>query len=393
MNKDRTVEQLHQFDSQQTNRLDSFSESIQIMADYVKELETMFHSKDLSINGYHSGLLMKKLANGDISGLEMSSREKAAQLLTDFENNKELERMDKSNDSAEFLSALKDGAIGASLPLAIMMASQKSGLLRIEYTRKKNHYAFTYNRKLLKFLKGDIGPTLTRRLIKGLNQKGKGHAFITKTLKVQNKNIEKLKNFKDNRSTLQKMEGMALKVVTGNRPIHETVKSKIFKNSARDMLIDKKTFKKLASKTSAGAAVAVGAVSALYNIGSGFNQNNDKYNGKRLYEQNGRVVGEEVNKLVGSVSGAAVGTYIGAAIGGVVSGPFAPFGAAAGAVIGGAIGSSVGEWSSKYTNKWMSDAGAATGKALHNTKEQAQNALKDAKESLDGFKDKLLGWS
>ena len=404
---DRTIEQLHEFDRQQTSKVNDVSDSIQIVLDYVKQIESMFHSKEISISGYESGLLLKKLTNANVSSTDlltgaglssvtngMSTRDRAVMLLTEYENNKNLSLIEKTvedKESLELLLAIKDGAMGAFAPLAIMAAAQKTGLLRIEYTKKKNHYTFKYDRKVLKYLKGKIGPEYTRKLIQKINSKSKSNAFIEKTLKAQKKNIASAKNFKDTRTNAQKLEGKIVKMATGNKPLHETVKSKVFKYSARDMVIDKKHFKKIAAKTSGVGAVLVGSYSTVSNIANRWDEGNNHV-GQEKYEVRGRVVGEEVNKLVGNVTGAAAGAYIGAAIGGVLSGPFAPFGAAAGAVIGSAIGSSVGEWASKYTNKWMSDAGAVAGKAIHDVKEKAKNAWEGAKESLDEAKDKLFGW-
>ena len=404
---DRTIEQLHEFDRQQTSKLNDVSDSLQIVSDYVKQIESMFRSKEISISGYESGLLLKKLTNGNITTTDsvtgagfssvtngISTRDRAVMLLTEYENNKNLNSIEKTiedKESLDLLLAIKDGAVGAFTPLAIMATAQKTGLLRIEYTKKKNHYTFKYDKKILKYLKGKIGPDYTRKLIQKINGKSKSNAYIEKTLKAQKKNIASAKNFKDTRTNAQKLEGKIVKMATGNKPLHETVKSKVFKYSARDMVIDKKHFKKIAAKTSGVGAVLVGSYSTVSNIANRWDEGN-KQVGQGKYEIRGRVVGEEVNKLVGNVTGAAAGAYIGAAIGGVLSGPFAPFGAAAGAVIGSAIGSSVGEWASKYTNKWMSDAGAATGKVIHDVKEKAKNVWEGAKESLDEAKDKLFGW-
>ncbi|HZG70980.1 MAG TPA: LXG domain-containing protein [Chondromyces sp.] len=396
MEKQQTIERMYEFDHQQITSLSSVEEDVQTMTGYVSQIGSMFQSGDLTINGYQSGQIFSRLSEETLTDVGssaqgtvaagVSTRENAMRLLQVAQETKgEVVGNPETEEATGLLSAFKDGMTGALVPLAMMGLLQKTGLLRIEFTKKKNHYTFKYNKTALKFLKGKTGPKSFRKLITTLNQKSKTNAQIEKNLKAKKRGDVRVKNYKDSRSFVKKVEAKMIKSITKNRPVHENVKGKLFKGSARDMVIEKKVFKKVAGKTSFVGAIAVGSIDALMNSANRMKENSEKYQGEKLAEMNGRAVGEEVNKVAGSAVGAGTGAYIGAAIGGLVSGPFAPFGAAAGAVIGGAVGASVGEWASKYTSKWASDAGAAAGKAIHNMKE-------GAKKALDEAKDKLFGW-
>ncbi|MFC7373425.1 LXG domain-containing protein [Fictibacillus iocasae] len=401
--KDLTLELLHTFDSQQETRLDSVTNNVLTMNNYVSQIDSMFQSKDLSISTYKTGLLYEALAKNpsSVSGTpgssvnnpEATTAQSAVGVLNAFKLSQDLELSNNTaeeSDVAGFMQAFGKGALDSLLPLGVIALSQKTGLLRIEYTKKKNHYTFKYNQKVLNFLKGKTGPKAVRHLIQQLNRESKKNAQIEKMLKDKNSNIKKAR-YVDNRSFAEKSKAFAVKAATGNKPVHETLKKNIFKNTDRNMLIDRKKFPMLAGRLAGTGAIVAGAVNTGTTIRNRIKEIDNK-SGKEFYEAGGRIIGEEVNKLAGSATGAAVGTYVGAAIGGALSGPFAPFGAAAGAVIGGAIGASVGEWGSKYTSKWMGDAGAAIGKASHDVKEKASKALDSAKDALDDAKDKVFGW-
>lgn len=398
---DDTLEQLHRFDYEQTNNLDTISESSQIALGYVEQIDSMFRSKEISINGYQAGSLFEKLTsqtihspvastNSNIVASGSSTSERAMSLLLAYESNKGIESTESQDELEGLLLALKNGAMGAFAPLAIMTAVHKTGLLRIEYTKKKNHYTFKYNQKVLKVLKGKAGPKWSRLLIQKINRISKRNRNIERSLKAQKKNVLSAKKPQDVRTPSEKFKGKVWKMATGNRPLHENIKSKVIKNTSREMVIAKGAFKKIAAKTSGIGAAIIGTYSAVSNIANRWDVGNLPE--KEKYEARGRVVGEEVNKVAGSVTGATAGAYVGAVIGGALSGPFAPFGAAAGAVVGSVIGGAVGEWASKYTNKWMSDAGAAVGKTIHNVKESAKGAIEGAKNALNDAKDALFGW-
>ncbi|WP_404448231.1 LXG domain-containing protein [Sutcliffiella horikoshii] len=403
---DQTLEKLHVFDQEQTRKLDAVSESSQVASAYIEQINSMFTAKKISISGYESGLLLEKLADeavgsgvnspGSASGTTLNGNsisERALNLLLSHESNMTADGPDSEGqeESKSLFHAIKDGAFDSFAPLAVLVAAHKSKLLRIEYTKKKNHYTFKYNRKVLQFLKGKIGPEWTRKLIQKFNRTSKNYRNIERTLKAQKASVLKGKDFKDHRTTKQKVKGGVWKLATKNRPLHENVKNKIVKHSTREMVIPKEAFKKVAAKASGVGAAIVGTYSAVTSIKDRWSEG-DGLKGKDKYSVRGRVVAEEVNKVAGSVTGAAAGAYVGAAIGGVLSGPFAPFGAAAGAVIGSAVGATVGEWASKYTNKWASDAGAAVGEKIHDVKEKAKDALDGAKNALSDAKDSLFGW-
>ncbi|WP_404469666.1 ribonuclease YeeF family protein [Sutcliffiella horikoshii] len=403
---DQTLEKLHVFDQEQTRKLDAVSESSQVASGYIEQINSMFTAKKISISGYESGSLLEKLADeAIISGVAGSAgssgtalngnsiSERALNLLLSHESNMDSDGPDSGGqgESKSIFHAIKDGAFDSFAPLAVLVAAHKSKLLRIEYTKKKNHYTFKYNRKVLHFLKGKIGPEWTRKLIQKFNRTSKSYRNIEKTLKAQKASVLKGKEFKDPRTASQKVKGGVWMLATKNRPLHENVKNKIVKHSTREMVIPKEAFKKVAAKASGVGAAIVGTYSAVTSIGDRWSEG-DGLQGKEKYNVRGRVVAEEVNKVAGNVTGAAVGAYAGAAIGGLLSGPFAPFGAAAGAVIGSAIGATVGEWASKYTNKWASDAGAAVGEKIHDVKEKAKDALDGAKDALSDAKDSLFGW-
>ncbi|WP_226682839.1 ribonuclease YeeF family protein [Sutcliffiella horikoshii] len=403
---DQTLEKLHVFDQEQTRKLDAVSESSQVATGYIEQINSMFTAKKISISGYESGTLLEKLADEAImSGIDGSGgssgtalnrnsiSERALNLLLSHESNLNADVPDTEgqDESKSLFHAIKDGAFESLAPLAVLVAAHKSKLLRIEYTKKKNHYTFKYNRKLMHFLKGKIGPDWTKKLIQKFNKTSKSYRNIEKTLKAQKASVLKGKEFKDPRTASQKVKGGVWKLATQNRPLHENVKNKIVKHSSREMVIPKEAFKKVAAKASGVGAAIVGTYSAVTSISDRWSEG-DGLQGKEKYNVRGRVVAEEVNKVAGNVTGAAVGAYAGAAIGGLLSGPFAPFGAAAGAVIGSAIGATVGEWASKYTNKWASDAGAAVGEKIHDVKEKAKDALDGAKDALSDAKDSLFGW-
>ncbi|WP_404431059.1 T7SS effector LXG polymorphic toxin [Sutcliffiella horikoshii] len=403
---DQTLEKLHVFDQEQTRKLDAVSESSQVASGYIEQINSMFTAKKISISGYESGLLLEKLANeavgsgvntpGSASGTALNGNsisERALNLLLSHESNMNLDGPDSGgqDESKSIFHAIKDGAFDSFAPLAVLVAAHKSNLLRIEYTKKKNHYTFKYNRKVLHFLKGKIGPEWTRKLIQKFNRTSKSYRNIEKTLKAQKASVLKGKEFKDKKNVGKKLIGGLWKLATKNRPLHENVKSRLVKHSSHGMVIPKEAFKKVAAKASGVGAIVVGGLSLRSNLSN----RRDEWQGlqgKEKLNMRGRVYGEEVNKVVGNVAGATAGAYVGAAIGGALSGPFAPIGAAAGAVIGSAVGATVGEWASKYTNKWASDAGAAIGEKYHDVKEKAKSALDGAKNALSDAKDSLFGW-
>lgn len=381
--KDSVLENLYKFDSESTKSLTPISDHTIAMKDYINKISSMFNSKELSIGGYKSGLLSSKLNGSSLN--DKLSNKKAYSILSSFEKKKKEEKDD-------LLTALKSGARGSITPLAMMLVLHKSGVLRIEYTKKRNHYAFKYNKNILKYLKGKLGPTWSKKLISSLNKVSKESSFIEKQLKRQKKGIPSAKNFKDTRTLAQKTTATLNKLVTKNKPVHEMLKGKMIKYSTGDMQILKKAFPRIASKAAGTGTAVIGVITGLYNGTQRFIENNEKYKGKKRYEMNGRVVGEEVNKVAASAAGAAAGTYIGAVIGGSLTGPFAPIGAAAGAAVGGAIGASVGEWGAKYTKKWMSDSGAALGKATHSIKKKITKSFEGAKDAVSDISNKVFSW-
>ncbi|SFC27332.1 LXG domain of WXG superfamily protein [Bacillus sp. OV322] len=380
---DSVLDSLYKFDSESTKSLTPITNHTTAMNDYVNKISSMFNSKELSFSSYKAGVLYKKLNDQSLN--DTISSKKASSILTNFEKKKTEEKKD-------LLTALKNGARGSMVPLAMMLALHKSGVLRIEYTKKKNHYAFKYNKAALKYLKGKLGPEWSKKLITRLNNFSKESSFIEKQLKKQKNGFPGAKNFKDTRTLAQKTNATLNKLITKNKPIHEMLKGKLIKNSTGDMLILKKAFPRIAAKTSGTGTAIIGVVTGIYAGTQRFIENNKKYTGEKRFEMNGRVVGEEVNKVAMSTAGAAAGTYIGAVIGGALTGPLAPIGAAAGAAIGGAIGASVGEWSTKYTKKWMSAAGAAVGKVTHSVKKKIAKSIDQAKDAVSDISNKVLGW-
>ncbi|WP_053073854.1 LXG domain-containing protein [Bacillus sp. LL01] len=403
---DQTLEKLHVFDQEQTRKLDAVSESSQVASGYIEQINSMFSAKKISISGYESGSLFEKLASETVeSGMSApgsssaavlngnSISERALSLLLSHESSMNLDgpNSEGQGDSKGIFHAIKDGAFDSFAPLAVLVAAHKSKLLRIEYTKKKNHYTFKYNRKVLKFLKGRIGPKWSRMLIQKINRTSKNYRNIEKTLKAQKASVLKGKEFKDMRSTGQKVKSGVWKLATKNRPLHENVKKRLVKHSSHGMVIPKEAFKKVAARASGTATAFVSTYTAVTTAWDRRSEA-DGLEGKEKHNVLGRVVAEETNRAVGTVSGATAGAYVGAAIGGVLSGPFAPFGAAAGAVIGSAVGATVGEWASKYTNKWASDAGAAIGEKFYDVKKKAKGAIEGAKNTLSNAKDSLFGW-
>ena len=394
-----TLEQLHHYDREQSRSLELVLDSSHEASGYLDQISSMFHSNEISIEGYQSGSLFQKLNQSvqsteglPISGIESASNKsstskRALDLLVAYEEIKSIETTEKPKEDDWFLNAMRDGALGSVAPLAIMTSAHKSGILRVEYTKKKNHYTFKYDRKVLHILKGEIGPQWSKNIIRKINRASKNNYKIQKAIKAQKKNISGTNKFVDKRTPLTKVKSSILKFTTGNRPIHENVKSKLIKHSSREMVMTKAAFRKAVAKTSGFGAVVVGGFTAFNNVSKRWVENSS-LQGKEKYEVRGRIVTEEINSVIGSAAGA----YVGAVIGGALSGPFAPFGAAAGAVVGSAIGGAVGERASKYTNKWAGDAGAAVGKAVYNVKEKAKETLNSVKNTLDESKDKLLGW-
>ena len=400
---DQTLEQLHQYDRQQVKNLDEVVDRANDASGYVEQISSMFQSNQISVEGYQPGSLFEKLnqavqspvgiatsVQGSINDKNSTSK-RALDLLLDYEESKNIESTEKPKEDDSLLNALLNGTMSSVAPLAIMTASHKSGILRIEYTKKKNHYAFKYDRKILHFLKGRIGPEWTKKSIQKLNKIIKDNHRKEKNLKYSKKNFSGPGKFIDNRTQLTKAKSSLIKLATGNRPFHENVKNKVIKHSSREMVIAKGAFKKVAARTSGVAAVVIGMGTSVKNIYDRW-ENGENLRGPEQYEANGRVVGEEINKVAGSVTGATTGAYVGAIVGGALSGPFAPFGAAAGAVVGSAIGGAVGEWASKYTKKWASNAGEEIGKVTYKVKESAKDALESVKDTLNESTDKLFGW-
>ena len=400
---DQTLEQLHQYDRQQVKNLDEVVDRANDASGYVEQISSMFQSNQISVEGYQPGSLFQKLnqavqspggiatsVQGSINN-ENSTSKRALDLLLDYEESKNIESTTKPNEDNSLLNALLDGAIGSAAPLAIMTAAHKSGILRVEYTKKKNHYTFKYDRRVLHFLKGRTGPEWTKSMIQKINKVARDNHKMEKYIKAQKKNISSNTKFVDNRTRSTKAKSLLIKLATGNRPVHETIKSKIIKYSSKDMVITKSAFRKTVAKTSAIGAAIVGTVSAGRSIVKRTNAQRD-LQGKEKYEVTGRIIGEELNKTVGSVTGSTAGAYIGAIVGGSLTGPMAPFGAAIGSVVGSAIGGAVGQFASKYTNKWASNAGASIGKVTYEVKESAKEALENAKNTLTESTDKLFGW-
>jgi hypothetical protein len=401
---DQTLEKLHVFDQEQTRKLDAVSESSQVASGYIEQINSMFSAKKISISGYESGSLLEKLAGeamttgvnapGSSSGTTLNGNsisERALNLLLSHESNMTADGPDSGGqeESKSLFQAIKKGAFDSFAPLAVMVAAHKSKLLRIEYTKKKNHYTFKYNRKVLQFLKGRIGPKWSRMLIQKINRTSKQYRNMQKNLKAQKAMLGK--EFKDPRSAMQRTKSGVWKGITENRFLHEVIKDKVIQNSSKKMVIPKEAFKRVAAKASGTATAFVSTYTAVTTAWKRRNEA-DGLKGKEKHNVLGRVVAEETNRAVATVGGATAGAYVGAAIGGVLSGPFAPFGAAAGAVIGSAIGATVGEWASKYTNKWASDAGAAIGEKIYDVKKKAKGAIEGAKDALSNAKDSLFGW-
>ncbi|WP_010199991.1 T7SS effector LXG polymorphic toxin [Bacillus sp. m3-13] len=401
---DQTLEKLHVFDQEQTRKLDAVSESSQVASGYIEQINSMFTAKKISIGGYESGSLLEKLANeavgsgvnapGSASGTTLNGNsisERALNLLLSHESNMNSDGPDTGDkdERKSLFQAIKDGAFDSFAPLAVMVAAHKSNLLRIEYTKKKNHYTFKYNRKVSQFLKGRIGPKWSRLLIQKINRTSKQYRNMQKELKAQKAKLGK--EFKDPRSFMKRAQAFGWKRATGHMSLHEVVKEKIVKHSSKNMVIPKEAFKKVAARASGTATAFVSTYTAITTAWERRSEA-DGLEGKEKHNVLGRVVAEETNRAVATVGGATAGAYVGAAIGGVLSGPFAPFGAAAGAVIGSAIGATVGEWASKYTNKWASDAGAAIGEKIYDVKKKAKSAIEGAKDALSNAKDSLFGW-
>ncbi|MGN1402431.1 MAG: T7SS effector LXG polymorphic toxin [Bacillus sp. (in: firmicutes)] len=355
----QTMEKLYELDQACTQKLDAVYADCQTMSGYITTLNSMFVSKKISAGSYMPGTLKKFLEER-----EAHPATAAASALLDKAKQQE------DHQLAGLWSAIQSGLTDSLVPLAIMTGFQKSGLLRIEYTKKKNHYAFKYNRNLLKFLKGRIGPHGTRTFITAFNRTNKQHAAIEKKLRLQGRNVPGLAGYKDSRPLGKKLQGKALKLVTGNKSLSEVFKGLVYKNSGKDLLIAKESFKKVAGRTSAIGSILVSGITAYSSIGNRWGDAENNYKGERLSAEKGKIVGEETNKAIATTVGASSGAYIGAAIGGLVSGPFAPFGAAAGAVVGSAVGAAVGGWASKYTKKLASNIGESVGKTVHSVKDK-----------------------
>lgn len=390
---DKTIEKLNEFDNEQSKALNGIVDDSETALSYVKQVESMFRSKNLSVDGYIPGSLFEQLSqqsthssvastNSNIGSLGASPSSRAMNLLLAYEANKGIEATTNEDEYESLLQAIKDGAMGSLAPLAIFAAVHKTGLLRIEYTKKKNHYTFKYNRKVLHFLKGRIGPKWTKQIIQKMNRTSKANRNIDKKFKSG--------SYRGVRIPSQKVKGAIWKLTTGNRPLHENVKSKLIKYSSREMVIPKEAFKKVVAKASAIGAGVVGFISGTKNIVSRLEESSH-LKGEEIFKARGRMMGEEVNKTAGGVTGAVAGAYVGAAIGGALSGPFAPVGAAVGGIVGSAIGGSVGEWATKYTSKFIGDAGEKVGEVLHAVKDKAKEALDGAKNVFNGATNALFG--
>lgn len=396
--RELTIEKLNEYDTHNSSSLDAVNQDIDSMDQYVQQIQGLFKSKEINISAYQSGSLLEKLSNTDVNSTSrykasvldsISAGNRAAIVLTSFEERQA--RIDSNKgtpDEDKFLTALKDGALGALAPVAIMTGLHKSGLLRVEFTKKKNHIAIKYDKKALKYLKGQKGPKWLINIVKSINSISGQNASIVKQKKQLKKDLKRgVKNvpkYKDTRTAAQKIRGFVVGKVTKNMQIKDFLQSKLIKFSDGAALIPVDKYKSIASKA-AGKAGFIGE--ALVGASDIWNRTskNSHLKGVKKYEANGRVVGEEVNEIVGAGVGASTGAYVGAAIGGVVSGPFAPIGMAVGGAVGGAVGASVGKWAaSKATKKWMGDTGEAVGKATHSIGKKASNAF----NSLG----KTLGW-
>lgn len=179
---DQSLEKLHVFDNEQTRKLDTVSESSFVASGYIEQINSMFKGKKISISGYESGSLMKKLAeqaiqsgvnsSGNSPGVTLTSNstsERALGLLISHESKMKLVDARAEEKSDGILHAIKEGAFDAFAPLAVLVAAHKSKLLRIEYTKKRIIIRLNIIGKFHSFLKVELGRNghgcLFRRLI------------------------------------------------------------------------------------------------------------------------------------------------------------------------------------------------------------------------------------
>lgn len=237
----------------------------------------------------------------------------------------------------------------ALLPLAMVGTAHYTGLLRIESSRKGNHYIFKYNRSVAHFLKGKSGPLWWKKWIQGQNRNAK-----------------------------QK----------GTRLFHEKIKGGVFDGTGNNMVLKKSELPWKMAKVGFWGVLTTGVYQSYTNIGNKINENEKLYTGEDLDDMNARVIGEEVNKTSGAAIGAGIGAFVGTVFGGLLGPP----GAVIGGIVLGVVGEAVGSWDSKYTKEWAGNLAVKVENKIDQVVNTAKNVYKDAKETFTGVKNTLFGW-
>lgn len=282
---------------------------------------------------------------------------------------------------SEFFTLSDINWAGMLKSLGVVGLAHYSGFLRIQYSKKGNHYIFKYNRKVAHVLKGKKGPKWLRLRIQEFNRK-------QRKLRQKGKAIIANDNYGKGKKTMGK-------IMAKQRPLHEQVKGRVYGKTGNSLVIEKAKFPKLFAKGSGLATAGLSALDAYGNIRERMETNKEYYSGEKLDEMNARAIGEEVNTAAGKAIGATAGGYIGATIGSIGG----PLGAVAGGIIGSYVGEAVGGWAAKYTKEWASNTAAWVEDQADKVTEIAKNTLDEAKEVVDdvtdkinGVADKLFGW-
>jgi toxin YxiD len=349
----KTIDDLISFDSNQTKELDTVAQDIQLMKNYISEIQGMFKSGELSVTNYNADQLREKL---DFKKLESALFEKkimafgdAVTAPFDFMNG-ELSKSDTI--LAGYQAAVAIGTFRVAKKLEVHYFGKKPPTLwqklrgKYEFSVKmdpswtsKGKHSNSLAKWLIDFSRAPIPSNPVMKSLQKFVKSYKSPSHLYKHLSGFPKNVDRISGNEFIKGTKERM-AIGTKEVLG----------KTVTNSGL-------------AKVGRRIPVVGTGISVLANAGEFFSHENKD---KSFSEKFGRVWGG----VVADAASIAVGAKLGATIGSV--------GGPVGIVIGGALGAFAGGIASSKIGDAAKDLGGKIGKEVGKFAGEIGSAITDA---------------
>lgn len=316
----KTIEDLNTFDTSQTNELNSVEQDIQLMNQYINEIQSMFQSGELSIESYNTN--------------QLNEKPNYSKLEKELKDNNDSNPFTPVNDLGKY-AITAQSFIGAALVLGDQVQfrrkeGDKTGKKAVIHTAK--------------WIKGEGNSKVFKKLARNLDKSIRNPGAIMKTVKGLDGFIEKI--------TRAQILGIS--------------KANSFQHLVKNVVVgvDKGKSGIQLSQIPKMIAKRVYPIDAAFNIGEeAWNLGVEIKNGDLDNKDVPVALSNVAIKTGATAAGAIIVGTLGAAIGG-------PAGAAVGAFVGGTSGAWIGDaiagFSEDVIRKGPSEAIEETGEKMSN---------------------------